>query len=205
MSGVALALVVASVPSQQCHLPLQPFKSFLKRANADISGLSCMLLPFFPRSPHLLGTASSCSPGPAMPWPVRSRRWTAGVLFEELPNMAATDECAQRACFRIADVTVIHSVTTRATGLTATVMGRGSRLAIVSCSLDAAWSSPSVLDMATAGLGYGCVCDKEAVRARRGYGRGHIWTAMRLVQSSCNMTRILPIRWLPGDKDSECV
>jgi len=119
--------------------------------------------------------------------------------------MAATDECAQRACFRIADVTVIHSVTTRATGLTATVMGRGSRLAIVSCSLDAAWSSPSVLDMATAGLRYGCVCDKEAVRARRGYGRGHIWTAMRLVQSSCNMTRILPIRWLPGDKDSECV
>jgi hypothetical protein len=43
--------------------------------------------------------------------------------------MAATDECAQRACLRIAEVTVMHSVTTNATGLTATVMGRGSRLA----------------------------------------------------------------------------
>jgi hypothetical protein len=47
----------------------------------------------------------------------------------------------------MADVTVIHSVTTRATGLTATVMGRGSRLAIVSCSVEAALSSLSVLDM----------------------------------------------------------
>ena len=33
--------------------------------------------------------------------------------------MAATDECAQRACFRMADVTVIHSVVTKATGSTA--------------------------------------------------------------------------------------
>ena len=63
--------------------------------------------------------------------------------------MAETEECAQRACFRIADVTVIHSVTTRATGLTATVMGRGLKLAIVSWSVDATWSSPSLLDMAT--------------------------------------------------------
>ena len=62
--------------------------------------------------------------------------------------MAATEECAQRACFRIADVTVIHSVTTRATGLTATVMGRGSRLAIVSWSVGTPWSSLPVLDMA---------------------------------------------------------
>jgi hypothetical protein len=31
--------------------------------------------------------------------------------------MAATDECAQRACLRIAEVTVMHSVTTNATGL----------------------------------------------------------------------------------------
>lgn len=44
--------------------------------------------------------------------------------------MAATEECAHRACFRIADVTVIHSVTTSATGLTATVIARGSKLVI---------------------------------------------------------------------------
>lgn len=41
--------------------------------------------------------------------------------------MAETEECAQRACFRMADVTVTHSVTTSATGLTATEMGRDCR------------------------------------------------------------------------------
>lgn len=34
--------------------------------------------------------------------------------------MAETDECAQRACFLMADVTVMHSVVIRATGSTAT-------------------------------------------------------------------------------------
>lgn len=33
--------------------------------------------------------------------------------------MAETDECAHRACFLIAEVTVIHSVVIRATGSTA--------------------------------------------------------------------------------------
>lgn len=66
--------------------------------------------------------------------------------------MAATEECAQRACFRMADVTVMHSVTTRATGLTATVMGRGAKLAMVSCSVDATLSSLPVLDMVMDGL-----------------------------------------------------
>jgi hypothetical protein len=131
-----------------------------------MSGLSCMLLPFLPRRPHLLGTASSCSPALMMPCPVRSRRCTAGVLFEELPSIAATDECAQRACFRIADVTVMHSVTTRATGLTATVMGRGSRSTIVPWSVDATWSSLSVLDIVLRGLVCRCVCDRSVVRDR---------------------------------------
>lgn len=36
------------------------------------------------------------------------------------PSIADTDECCQRACFRMAEVTVMHSVTTRATGSTAT-------------------------------------------------------------------------------------
>ena len=92
---ISLACVLSGLPSS----PLQPFRSFLRRANADMRGLSCMLLPFFPRRPHLLGTASSCSPALMMPCPVRSRRWTAGVLFEELPSIAATEECAQRACY----------------------------------------------------------------------------------------------------------
>jgi hypothetical protein len=145
----------------QLSLPLQPFKSFLSRAKADMSGLSCMLLPFFPRSPHLLGTASSCSPALTMPCPVRSRRCTVGVLFDELPRIAATEECAHRACLRMADVTVIHSVTTRATGFTATVIGRGLKLATVSWSVDAAWSSLPVLDMAAERWNQGCVCDKS--------------------------------------------
>lgn len=62
--------------------------------------------------------------------------------------MADTEECAQRACLRMADVTVMHSVTTRATGFTATVIARGARLKTSSCSVDAAWSSLSLLDMA---------------------------------------------------------
>lgn len=111
-----------------------------------------MLLPFFPRSPHLLGTASSSSPPLMMPCPVRSRRCTAGVLFEDPPKMADTDECAQRACLRIADVTVMHSVTTRATGLTATEMGRGSRLNGASWTIVVASYSLSLLDMAMGGL-----------------------------------------------------
>jgi hypothetical protein len=86
-------------------------------------------------------------------------------LFEELPRIAATDEWAHRACFRMADVTVIHSVTTRATGLTATVMGRGAKLAVVSCSVEAALSSLSSLDMVVKGLYQGRVYDKKVLGA----------------------------------------
>jgi hypothetical protein len=173
---------IAPVPFQLSCLPLQPLRSFLRRANADMRGLSCMLLPFFPLSPHLLGTASSCSPALVMPCPVRSRRCTAGGLFEELPRIAATEECAQRACFRIADVTVIHSVTTRATGLTATVMGWGSGPAIVSWSVDATLSSLPVLDMAPGEWWYDCVCDRGVVCATRCPQRGRRMYSYMLVQ-----------------------
>ena len=37
--------------------------------------------------------------------------------------MAETDECAHLACLRMAEVTVMHSVMTRATGSIATVIG----------------------------------------------------------------------------------
>lgn len=42
------------------------------------------------------------------------------VFAGEVPSMDDMDECAHRACLRMADVTVIHSVTTNATGSTAT-------------------------------------------------------------------------------------
>jgi hypothetical protein len=61
--------------------------------------------------------------------------------------MADTEECAQRACFRMAEVTVIHSVTTSATGLTATEMGRGSMLGVASCNVSGEVSSLSLLDI----------------------------------------------------------
>src|SRR5450432_3161363 len=46
------------------RISLQPTKSALKRANADISGLSCMLLPFLPLNPHLLARLWSPSTVP---------------------------------------------------------------------------------------------------------------------------------------------
>lgn len=61
--------------------------------------------------------------------------------------MADTEECAHRACLRMADVTVIHSVTTSATGLTATEIGRGSMLVVASCNVSGEVSSLSLLDM----------------------------------------------------------
>jgi len=98
--------------------------------------------------------------------------------------MAATEECAQRACFRIADVTVMHSVTTRATGLTATVIGRGSRSTIVSWSVDATWSSPSVLDMAREGCGVRVCMRQKCGARRRVFMVEGSWTAVCLVQST---------------------
>ncbi len=39
------------------------------------------------------------------------------------PRIAETEECAHLACFRMADVTVMHSVVIKATGSTATDTG----------------------------------------------------------------------------------
>jgi hypothetical protein len=70
--------------------------------------------------------------------------------------MADTEECAQRACFRMAEVTVIHSVTTSATGLTATEIGRGSMLGVTSWNMSGEISSLSLLDMVEVTL-----CEKK--------------------------------------------
>lgn len=112
--------------------------------------------------------------------------------------MAATDEWAHRACLRMADVTVMHSVTTSATGLTATVMGLGPRLATVSCSVDAALSSLSTLDMAGArqsrasacGRGNGLWCSgRDGWWQQREQQRDYVCEPYE--------TRILS-KWLPG-------
>jgi hypothetical protein len=46
-------------------------------------------------------------------------------MFELPPRIAETEECLQRPSFLIADVTVMHSVTTNATGSTATEIALG--------------------------------------------------------------------------------
>ncbi len=117
-------------------LPLQPFNSRRRRANPAIRALSCILFPFFPRRPHLLASSSSSipstNPAPFLDF-LRALRSSRGVegrepckleLGAELPpKIVETDECAHRACFRMAAVTVMHSVVTRATGSTATETG----------------------------------------------------------------------------------
>ena len=121
--------------ARQLFSPVQPLKSLRRRAKADISGLSWMLFPFFPRSPHLPVKPSSTVRRPLFSFVV----WLDPLCCLELPlvcmgnlplplplssappppKIAETDDCAHRACFLIADVTVIHSVVIRATGSTA--------------------------------------------------------------------------------------
>lgn len=129
------------------RMSLQPTKSALKRANADMSGLSCMLFPFLPLSPHLLARLWSPSPVPASDL---TELCLAGLIFvagpflglggldvscsytlvaPPPPKIAETDDWDHRECFLIAEVTVMHSVVMRATGSTAIEMaGRGSRV-----------------------------------------------------------------------------
>jgi len=66
-----------------------------------------------------------------------------GVVVEAgPPKIADMEDCAQRGCFRMADVTVTHSVTTNATGSTATVIALEARSwwkeGAVSCTILAA-------------------------------------------------------------------
>lgn len=119
------------------NIPLKPVNSRLSRPKPAIKGLSCMLLPFLPRSPHLFARPpSSASANPEdglvlfpFPFPGSSRGVPGlelcklGLMGAELPpRIADTEEWAHRACLRIAEVTVIHSVVIRATGSTATEM-----------------------------------------------------------------------------------
>ena len=114
-------------------ISLHDFKSLRNRVKADINGLSWMLFPFLPLNPHRLAKAKSpsavcnLSEEPFLFPETLLRELGTGEavmsrslpLVEPLPpRMAATEECAQRACFRMAEVTVMHSVVTRDTGST---------------------------------------------------------------------------------------
>ena len=86
-----------------------------------------MLLPFLPLSPQRLAKLSSLTTAPFGTLSDLSDR--SCVLFAlssrppdsvfPPPRIAETDECAHLACFRMAEVTVMHSVVIRATGSTA--------------------------------------------------------------------------------------
>lgn len=126
-------------------LPLHPTNSRRSLVNAVSSGLSCMLFPFFPRSPHLKGRPSS-SPSSFSPeevlngFPLRIPISPRGVDGREPPILGLkgvvppprideTDECAQLACLRMADITVMTSVVMSATASTAITVLRGAMIA----------------------------------------------------------------------------
>jgi hypothetical protein len=88
-----------------------------------------MLLPFFPRNPHLLVAMSLEPSASGSDADLRSRRpfGPGGPSWMTLglpPRMAETDECGDRACFWTAEVIAMHSDITRDTGSTATDTGR---------------------------------------------------------------------------------
>lgn len=129
-------LISSLLKFEKVTIPLQPPNSLLNLPNPAINGLSCILFPFFPLSPHRFANPPSSSPS-SNPEPIlrpfpftaaKSSRGVLGLVFGALgalppPRIAETELCAHRACFRIADVTVMHSVVMRATGSTATETG----------------------------------------------------------------------------------
>lgn len=119
-----------------------------------------MLFPFFPRNPHRPASptspfSSSSTPlaPPLLPCKLAAGLPDAGVdipLFglpmspdpPPPPRIAETDDCAHRAFFRIAEVTVMHSVVTSAIGSIATEIfarGGGGRVGISSSILWGSW------------------------------------------------------------------
>jgi hypothetical protein len=127
--------VITETKDKDSRVPLHPFNSCLNRPNPAINGLSCILLPFFPRRPHLFANPPSSPSGSPEPFlsPLRLPSSSLGVEGREPcrlglvgtelpPNIVDTEECAHRGFFRMADVTVIHSVVIKATGSTATEM-----------------------------------------------------------------------------------
>jgi hypothetical protein len=133
--------MLSSVPMylNVTELPLHVLNSLLNLVNADMRGLSCKLLPFLLLEPHLQpALSSSCGTGVDF----RLLRSSGGGLLGPPLRIAETEECAHLACLRMADVTVMHSVMTSATGSTAMVIG----VCLVSIGM-AAWGAKSILSL----------------------------------------------------------
>ena len=90
-----------------------------------------MLLPFLPRNPQRLAKLSSL---PTTPFGTFNELSDRSLVLDSVdldlisrpldtvdapPKMVETEECAHLECFRMAEVTVMHSVVMRATGSTA--------------------------------------------------------------------------------------
>ena len=118
--------------AQTAAVPLTPVNSCRNLPKPEISGLSAILLPFFPRRPHRFAVPKSAALSPVRPAgaPLFARLLRAGfggpswIWFGVPPRMADTEECGDRACFWKADVMDMHSDITKETGSTATVTGR---------------------------------------------------------------------------------
>lgn len=111
--------------------PWQLDNSCRSLPNAAINGLSCRLLPLFPLSPQRFAIPRSRAPSPPrlapkdlLPGRGREGEDTSWTGFGFPPKIDDTEEWAQRGCFRMAEVTDMHSEVTRDTGSTATVTGR---------------------------------------------------------------------------------
>lgn len=92
-----------------------------------------MLFPFFPRRPQRFATPMSswaasplCEAVLELRLPGRSMGLGGPSCtgFGLPPRMEDTEECAQRACLRMTEVTLMHSEMTSETGSTATDTGR---------------------------------------------------------------------------------
>ena len=86
------------------QIPFTPASSCRNLPNPEIRGLSCMLLPFFPRSPHLFVARSpEASPGVSEDdFRVRRAPAEGGTSCMRLglpPRIAETDECGDLAYF----------------------------------------------------------------------------------------------------------
>lgn len=111
---------------------MTPVNSCRSLPKPDINGLSCMLLPFFPRSPHRLAARSPApfsvvSAANALDErrPVEPGGGTSWIKLGLPPRMAETEDAyCERADFWMADVMAMHSDMIKDTGSTATVTGR---------------------------------------------------------------------------------
>lgn len=166
-----------------------------------------MLLPFCPRRPHRFATPTSCEPSPPKlavdPLLPGLSRGLGGPSCTGLglpPRMEDTEECAQRACLRMTEVTDMHSEMTSATGSTATATGRlrysvlrvgpggmfEARGAVLTSAIVSSGCASRLILAAAAGSL--CVCYVDARSRNGGYHGGGSETEY-VVGSKCRVDR----------------